>query len=100
MIQSSVVLTGHEISGDALTLPLQVSKAFLPLQGMTLIPHVNSRAPFDFAKINALPQDITNDIVCDTLQSFPICSIRRFLVHCTPVRVDKCEVSIPQHTAS
>ena len=42
-------------------------KAFLPLQGMTLIPHVNSRAPFDFAKISALPQDITNDIVCDTL---------------------------------
>ena len=75
-------------------------KAFLPLQGMTLIPHVNSRAPFDFAKISALPQDITDDIVCDTLQSFPICSIRRFLVHCTPVRVDKCEVSIPQHTAS
>lgn len=67
MILSSVVLTGHEISGDALTLPLQVSKAFLPLQGMTLIPHVNSRAPFDFAKISALPQDITNDIVCDTL---------------------------------
>ncbi len=43
------------------------AKAFLPLQGMTLIPHVNSRAPFDFAKISALRQVITDDIVCDTL---------------------------------